>query len=58
MVERYEVYCLANPLFYDLLDRRTDDNPDFAISSRPVPTGWLHEATDTWLHYAPAAGWR
>jgi tRNA A-37 threonylcarbamoyl transferase component Bud32 len=54
--DQYELYCLADPLFYDTLDGRRGDHPDFPLASRPVPDGWAHQATDTWMHYAPAGG--
>ncbi|MFC4056950.1 class III lanthionine synthetase LanKC [Planomonospora corallina] len=56
MNDHYELYCLADPLFYDVLDGRRGDRPDFPLASREVPEGWTHQATDTWMHYAPAGG--
>ncbi|WP_440100129.1 class III lanthionine synthetase LanKC [Streptosporangium sp. H16] len=56
MDDQYELYCLADPLFYDTLDGRRGDHPDFALAARDVPDGWQHQATDTWMHYAPLAG--
>ncbi|MET8050158.1 class III lanthionine synthetase LanKC [Streptosporangium sp. NPDC005286] len=56
MDDQYELYCLADPLFYDTLDGRRSDHPDFALAAREVPDGWQHQATDTWMHYAPLAG--
>ncbi|WP_248964420.1 class III lanthionine synthetase LanKC [Sphaerisporangium perillae] len=53
MIDRYEIYCLADPLFYDTLDNQRAKYPDFPIASRDVPSGWQHRATDTWLHYGP-----
>ncbi|OUC84325.1 class III lanthionine synthetase LanKC [Streptosporangium minutum] len=64
MNDQYELYCLADRLFYDTLDGRRGDHPDFALATRDVPDGWEHEATDTWMHYAPLAtrtpaqGWK
>ncbi|GII62754.1 serine/threonine protein kinase [Sphaerisporangium krabiense] len=54
MTTRYEVYCQADPLFYDTLDNQRAKYPDFPIAGRAVPSGWEHRATDTWLHYGPA----
>jgi Protein kinase domain/Lanthionine synthetase C-like protein len=53
MIERYEIYTLADRLFYDRVDQRRTEYPDFPISARPVPEGWEHLATETWMHYAP-----
>ncbi|WP_344935900.1 class III lanthionine synthetase LanKC [Sphaerisporangium flaviroseum] len=53
MIDRYEIYCLADPLFYDTLDTQRTKYPDFPIAGRAVPAGWEHRATDTWLHYGP-----
>jgi serine/threonine protein kinase len=53
MIDRYEIYCLADPLFYDTLDNLRSKYPDFPMASRDVPPGWQHRATDTWLHYGP-----
>ncbi|MEW9531111.1 class III lanthionine synthetase LanKC [Microbispora sp. NPDC049125] len=64
MISKYEIYCLADPLFYDTLDRKRAEHPDFSIVQRPVPDGWAHLATDTWMHYAPTGatlpsqGWK
>lgn len=56
MNDQYELYCLADRLFYDTLDGRRGDHPDFPLAVRDVPDGWEHQATDTWMHYAPIAG--
>lgn len=53
MTERYEIYTLADRLFYDRVDQQRAEYPDFPISTRPVPDGWEHLAAETWMHYAP-----
>jgi tRNA A-37 threonylcarbamoyl transferase component Bud32 len=53
MIERYDVYTLADRFFYDRVDQRRTDYPDFSIFVRSVPDGWEHVATETWMHYAP-----
>jgi tRNA A-37 threonylcarbamoyl transferase component Bud32 len=64
VISKYEIYCLADPLFYDTLDTKREEHPDFAIAARPAPEGWAHAASGTWLHYAPAGatlptqGWK
>jgi len=56
MIDRYEIYCLADRGFYDRLDTRGDEHPDFPQSGRPVPDGWERVATEAWLSYAPVDG--
>nr|WP_318527603.1 class III lanthionine synthetase LanKC [Microbispora cellulosiformans] len=64
VISKYEIYCLADPLFYDTLDSKRAEHPDFSVAARPTPEGWAHLATGTWLHYAPAGatlptqGWK
>ncbi|MDH2424405.1 class III lanthionine synthetase LanKC [Sphaerisporangium sp. TRM90804] len=53
MIDKYEMYCLADPLFYDTLDNQRTRYPDYAIAGNEVPAGWQHRATETWLHYVP-----
>ncbi|MDX6279630.1 MAG: putative SapB synthase, partial [Kribbellaceae bacterium] len=63
-MEQYELYCLADRLFYDTPNNRGTEEPDFAACARPVPGGWEHHAGDVWMHYAPAGaelppqGWK
>ncbi|TKK86728.1 lantipeptide synthetase [Herbidospora galbida] len=62
--DQYELYCLADRLFYDTADRRGIEIPDFAVAGREVPRGWSHQPSDTWFHYAPTGhdvppqGWK
>ncbi|MEU0089137.1 class III lanthionine synthetase LanKC [Kribbella sp. NPDC006257] len=50
-MEQYELYCLADRLFYDLpADRGATD---FAACGRTVPAGWQHQSGDVWMNYAP-----
>jgi class III lanthionine synthetase len=64
VIDQYELYCMADRLFYDALRAEGGDSPAFPIAARPVPEGWDHVATDTWLHYAPrgaplpSQGWK
>lgn len=53
-MDDYEIYCLADPLFYDTLDHRQTAVPDFPLATGPVPEGWVRHATDTWMYYGPA----
>jgi class III lanthionine synthetase len=63
-MEQYELYCLADRLFYDTPANRGAEDPDFAACARPVPDGWEHHAGDVWMHYAPSGaeippqGWK
>lgn len=63
-MDQYELYCLADGWFYDTPSNRGSEHPDFSASTRPVPEGWEHEPTDTWMHYSPkgsqvpAQGWK
>jgi predicted Ser/Thr protein kinase len=53
-MEDYEIYCLADPLFYDTLDQRKNNVPDFSLATGPVPAGWVRHFSDTWAYYGPA----
>ncbi|MGH3941879.1 MAG: class III lanthionine synthetase LanKC [Pseudonocardiaceae bacterium] len=64
MIEQYELYCLADQFFYDTLDQQRTDHTDFPTCSNPVPEGWDHAPSDTWMYYAPrevalpSQGWK
>lgn len=64
MIEQYQLYCLADRHFYDTLDQQNTDHLDFAGCARPVPQGWNHVPSDTWMFYAPgecslpSQGWK
>ncbi|MFD0684701.1 class III lanthionine synthetase LanKC [Actinomadura fibrosa] len=51
MDKRYELYCLADELFYDSppVARRTE----FDIAGRSLPTGWERVRGDEWTVYVP-----
>ncbi|MFI6814887.1 class III lanthionine synthetase LanKC [Nonomuraea sp. NPDC050328] len=62
---QYELYCLADQHFYDVLDSEATPEAQFAAARKPLPDGWAHYASDTWLYYAPtgqdplpAQGWK
>jgi len=64
-VDQYELYCLADPLFYDTLDQKQNDASDFSLVRRPVPAGWVRHETETWMYYGvegdtslPYQGWK
>ena len=64
MDKAYELYCLADPEFYDSAILATLEDHPFAIAARDTPTGWRSARTDDWLMYAPdeirlpSQGWK
>jgi hypothetical protein len=60
--KQYEVYCLKDRLFYDVLDGQ--ESPAFAIADDPLPEGWERIQRNEWLiyippvHEIPAQGWK
>lgn len=64
MDKRYEVYCFADPLFYDSRTQVRDERFGFEVARRPIPAGCeLTELAD-WLVYRPVGvslpsqGWK
>jgi serine/threonine protein kinase len=59
MDKRYEVYCLADRVFYETPDRLPKSSGGkgvagpFEAARRPVPEGWRSSVTGDWLHMAP-----
>ncbi|GAA2439705.1 class III lanthionine synthetase LanKC [Streptomyces macrosporus] len=59
MNKRYEVYCLADRVFYETPDRLPkssggkDITGPFEAARRPVPEGWRSSVSGDWLHIAP-----
>jgi class III lanthionine synthetase len=49
----YEVYCLADPLFYDSPSLRVTSESSFAVAQKEVPDGWRRTNVDDWLLYLP-----
>lgn len=62
MEKQYEVYCLKDRLFYDVLDGQ--ESPAFAIADEPLPEGWQRIPRSEWIvylppvHEIPAQGWK
>jgi tRNA A-37 threonylcarbamoyl transferase component Bud32 len=60
--KHYEVYCLKDRLFYDVLDGQ--ESPAFAIADDPLPGGWQRIPRGEWVvyvppeHSIPAQGWK
>lgn len=63
-MDQYELYCLADRLFYDTPANRGAEHPDFGICGRAIPAGWEHEPSDVWMNYGqrdaklPPQGWK
>ena len=55
MDKQYELYCLADPLFYDVPERgrAVAANLDFAVARRDLPGGWQRVARNEWLVHQP-----
>ncbi|MEV0317826.1 class III lanthionine synthetase LanKC [Streptomyces sp. NPDC050658] len=55
MDKRYEVYCLADRLFYETPDRLSvgTSAPEFATTGRVVPEGWRSARAGDWLSLGP-----
>ena len=64
MDKGYELYCLADPLFYDSPTLATVEDEPFAIARRELPDGWRGEHMDDWLMCLPgelrlpSQGWK
>jgi len=60
--KQYEVYCLKDRLFYDVLDGQ--ESPAFSIVDEPLPPGWQRMRRGEWVNYIPPAqdiprqGWK
>ncbi|MEW9549108.1 class III lanthionine synthetase LanKC [Nonomuraea sp. NPDC050783] len=64
-MDKYELYCLVDPCFYDTIEHTTADDADFSFVRRSLPDNWVHELGDHWSYYAPtgelplpAQGWK
>jgi tRNA A-37 threonylcarbamoyl transferase component Bud32 len=62
--KRYELYCLADPLFYDSPNVSASARRSFAVAGRPLPSGWTRARLGEWLVHIPpgnpipAQGWK
>jgi tRNA A-37 threonylcarbamoyl transferase component Bud32 len=60
----YEVYCLADRVFYDSPNLARRDDVDFPLAQVPVPEGYERYQLDDWLVQQPAGrelppqGWK
>lgn len=51
--KRYEVYCLADPLFYGSTTQVREERLDFEFMHWPVPAGWERSELEEWLVHRP-----
>jgi predicted Ser/Thr protein kinase len=51
--KRYELFCLADPLFYDSPNGSAAASPSFAAAARPLPEGWRRLRLGDWLVHIP-----
>ncbi|MEJ3748594.1 class III lanthionine synthetase LanKC [Actinomycetes bacterium KLBMP 9797] len=60
--DRYEAFCMAHPVFYDVLHARK--TATFRVADRPLPEGWERREQDDWLVFRsgngvlPKQGWK
>ena len=65
MDKRYELFCLADPTFYDSPSGSEAASRDFTAATRPLPDGWRRIRLGDWLlcipsspEPIPAQGWK
>ncbi len=64
MDKRYELFCLADPLFYDSPSSSRAAKQEFAVASPPLPGGWTRTSLGEWQVQVPpgdpvpAQGWK
>jgi tRNA A-37 threonylcarbamoyl transferase component Bud32 len=51
--KRYELFCLADPLFYDSPGSSQAAKQGFAVASRPLPEGWTRTSLGEWQVQVP-----
>ncbi|MFG2909362.1 class III lanthionine synthetase LanKC [Kitasatospora sp. NPDC048286] len=56
MSKHYDVYCMADPTFFDSPTTLNEEGLDFALSGRPVPEGWSRIEHGDWVIYRPEGG--
>ncbi|HEU5158544.1 MAG TPA: class III lanthionine synthetase LanKC [Streptosporangiaceae bacterium] len=50
---RYELYCLADPLFYDSPVGPRTESVGYEVTGRPAPPGWRRITRGDWVALAP-----
>ncbi|HEV2375241.1 MAG TPA: class III lanthionine synthetase LanKC [Streptosporangiaceae bacterium] len=64
MDKKYQLYCLADRLFYDAPGKRLDQDAGFTTAKRPLPPGWRKSRQEEWVvctppaNTAPHQGWK
>src|SRR6185437_1578547 len=64
MDKRYELFCLADPAFYDSPGASEPARRDFTAAARSLPDGWRRLRLGDWLlsippgKPIPAQGWK
>ncbi|HEV2375246.1 MAG TPA: hypothetical protein VGS19_24185 [Streptosporangiaceae bacterium] len=64
MDKEFQLYCLADQLFYDSPSKGYSEAADFLITRRPLPTGWHQSRQEEWVvclppaSTAPRQGWK
>ncbi|MFC9428397.1 class III lanthionine synthetase LanKC [Streptomyces sp. NPDC056987] len=64
MEKRYDVYCIADPVFFDSPATAADKDLAFGVTDRPLPAGWTRSPQDDWLvcrpdgARRPGQGWK
>ncbi|GAA2532117.1 class III lanthionine synthetase LanKC [Pilimelia columellifera] len=53
MDDRYDIYCVADPLFYEALHGEGTGQDSFGIFDRPMPAGWSTTEHDDWRAFLP-----
>jgi tRNA A-37 threonylcarbamoyl transferase component Bud32 len=62
--KRYELFCLADPLFYDSPNGSRAAQRNFAVADQPLPPGWTRTTMGEWQVEVPpgdpipAQGWK
>ncbi|MFE4517117.1 hypothetical protein ACFRMQ_23315 [Kitasatospora sp. NPDC056783] len=56
MSKHYDVYCMADPTFFDSPAELKEEGLEFALAGRPVPTSWSRIPHGDWVVYRPEGG--
>ncbi|WP_432586617.1 class III lanthionine synthetase LanKC [Streptomyces sp. HD1123-B1] len=64
MEKHYDVYCIADPVFFDSPATAEESGLAFGVAERPLPAGWRRAPQDDWLVcwpegvHRPSQGWK
>ena len=53
MDDRYEAFCTASPMFYDVLHSAGSTDPSFRTAERVLAGGWRRLEQDDWFAFQP-----